>query len=90
MISTEFLVSLIIGGAALLLAVYGRRKQNGNPSEVAQLKATADFLLAQNQTLQNTINALHDEMDSLKHELQQTRLELGDARALLRNVQPRT
>ena len=89
MISIEFLVSLAIGAAALILAVYGRRRQNGTVELSVQLKATADFLLAQNQALSTQLETIRTENQSLHSEIRQLRIDLGDARALLRNLQPR-
>lgn len=83
------LVSLFVGGLALLLALLGRYKQNKNGAEVKGLNATAQFLLEQNREMGTQMDALRLENDSLRSEVRQLRLDLGDARALLRNLQPR-
>lgn len=58
-------------------------------AENLRLHATADFLLAQNVALSKVTDILHDEVASLKNEVSRLRRELGDAQALLRNLQPR-
>ncbi len=104
MISLEFLIAFLVGGVALVLAVLVRRKQNGDGQvrvdlqvatealreENKQLRASADFLLAQNVTLSKQTDLLHDEVASLKHEVSRLRQELGDAQALLRAMGSRS
>lgn len=89
MITTEFAIALLVGGLAIALAIYGRHRQNGALETTLNLQATAKFLLEQNQLMSARMDILRVENDALHSEIRQLRLDLGDARTLLRNIQPR-